>query len=45
VALRNKVFQRVSGSKLDTTADQLLLQFSGASIDQMPVPTSEGVAK
>jgi hypothetical protein len=45
VALRNKVFQRVSGSKLDTTADQLLLQFSGASIDQMPVPTSEGGAK
>jgi hypothetical protein len=45
VALRNKVFQAVSGSKLDTTADELLLHFSGASIDQLPVPTSQGGAK
>jgi hypothetical protein len=45
VALRNKVFQRVSGSKLDTTADELLLHFSGASVDQMPMPTSQGGAK
>jgi hypothetical protein len=46
VALRNKVFQMVTGSKLDATADQLLLTFSGASIDQMPVPSvPEGGAK
>ena len=44
-ALRNKVFQKVSGSKLDSTADDLLLQFSGAHIDQMPMPTSQGGAK
>jgi hypothetical protein len=44
-ALRNKVFQAVSGSKLDTTADELLLHFSGASVDQLPVPTSQGGAK
>jgi hypothetical protein len=45
VALRNKVFQRVSGSKLDSTADELLLHFSGAAVDQLPVPTTEGAAK
>jgi hypothetical protein len=36
VALRNKVFQMVSGSKLDSTAEDLLLHFSGASFDQLP---------
>ena len=45
VALRNKVFQMVSGSKLDSTAEDILLHFSGASVDQMPVPTSQGGAK
>jgi hypothetical protein len=45
VALRNKVFQMVSGSKLDSTADDILLHFSGAAVDQMPVPTTEGAAK
>jgi hypothetical protein len=45
VALRNKVFQRVSGSKLDSTADDLLLHFSGAAVDQMPMPTAEGAVK
>lgn len=45
VALRNKVFQLVTGSNLETSADDLLLHFSGASIDQLPVPTSEGAAK
>ncbi len=44
-ALRNKVFQMVSGSKLDSTADDLLLRFSGASVEQLPVPTSPGGAK
>lgn len=44
-AFRNKLFQKVSGSKLDSTADDILLQFSGAHIDQMPVPTSQGGAK
>jgi len=44
-ALRNKVFQMVSGSKLDSTADDILLHFSGASVDQLPVPTSPGGAK
>jgi hypothetical protein len=44
-ALRNKIFQKVSGSKLDSTADELLLHFSGAAIDQLPVPTTEGAAK
>lgn len=44
-ALRNKVFQKVSGSKLDSTADDLLLKFSGASVEQMPMPTSQGGAK
>jgi hypothetical protein len=45
VALRNKLFQMVSGSKLDSTAEDILLHFSGASVDQMPVPTSQGGAK
>lgn len=40
VAMRNKVFQLVTGSKLDAKADDLLLTFAGASIDQMPVPTA-----
>ena len=44
-ALRNKVFQKVSGSKLDSTADDLLLRFSGASVEQLPVPTAPGGAK
>ena len=44
-ALRNKVFRRVAGSKLDMTADDILLHFSGASVDQLPVPTSQGGAK
>jgi hypothetical protein len=46
VAMRNKVFQKVSGSKLDLTADDLLLTFAGASIDQLPTPTApQGGAK
>jgi hypothetical protein len=45
VALRNKVFQMVSGSRLDSTAEDILLHFSGASVDQLPVPTSQGGAK
>jgi hypothetical protein len=44
-ALRNKVFQKVSGSRLDSTADDLLLQFSGAHIEQLPIPTAQGGAK
>jgi hypothetical protein len=44
-ALRNKLFQRVTGSKLDSTADDLLLHFGGASVDQMPMPTSQGGTK
>jgi hypothetical protein len=35
VALRNKVFQMVTGSKLDSTAEDLLLRFSGSSYDQL----------
>ena len=44
-AMRNKVFQRVTGSKLDFTADDILLHFSGASVEQMPMPTSQGGTK
>lgn len=44
-ALRNKIFQRVTGSKLDSTADDLLLHYSGAAVEQMPMPTSQGGAK
>lgn len=45
VALRNKVFQMVSGSKLDSTTENLLLHFSGASYDQLldlPVEETAG---
>lgn len=35
VALRNKVFQMVSGSKLESDAENLLLHFSGASYAQL----------
>ena len=35
VALRNKVFQLVTGSKLESDAENLLLHFSGASYDQL----------
>lgn len=44
-ALRNKVFQLVSGSKLDSTGEDLLLHFSDAAIDQLPTPTVEGAAQ
>jgi hypothetical protein len=43
VALRNKVFRLVTGSKLDSTAEDLLLHFSGASFDQLPWLAEEGV--
>ena len=35
VALRNKVFRMVSGSKLDSTTEGMLLRFSGASYDEL----------
>ena len=35
VALRNKVFRMVSGSKLDSTTEGLLLRFSGADYDEL----------
>jgi hypothetical protein len=40
VALRNKVFQMVSGSELDVSAEDILLHFSGAD-----APPTEGGAK
>lgn len=43
VALRNKVFQMVTGSQLDSTAEDLLLNFSGASYDDLlDLPMEEG---
>ena len=36
---------RSRGSKLDSTADDILLHFSGASVEQLPMPTSQGGAK
>ena len=45
VALRNKVFQMVSGSKLDSDTENLLLHFSGASYDQLlDLPVEEEAA-
>jgi hypothetical protein len=41
VALRNKVFQKVTGSSLDVSAEDILLHFSGADASA----PSEGVAK
>ncbi len=42
VALRNKVFQLVSGSKLDSDTENLLLHFSGTSYDQLlDLPSEE----
>jgi len=39
VALRNRVFQMVTGSELDVTAEDMLLHFSGADAT---APSPEG---
>jgi hypothetical protein len=39
VALRNKVFQMVSGSRLDVQADDILLSFAGANFASLPEDT------
>lgn len=35
VALRNKLFQMVTGTRMDSTVDDLLLHFSGAGYDEL----------
>ena len=45
VALRNKVFQRVSGSKLDKTNEDILLRFSGATFDDLQMQEVEAEAQ
>jgi hypothetical protein len=36
VALRNRVFQTISGSPLDVAADDILLTFAGANFEHLP---------
>jgi hypothetical protein len=42
VKLRNKVFQMVSGSRLNLQADDILLTFAGADFQSLPVAEGEG---
>jgi hypothetical protein len=43
VKLRNKIFQKISGSKLDVQADDILMTFAGADFNRLQMTGGEGI--